>query len=56
MSALHDAIKEWNSAQIGWLIEHGGPIDEPDETGATPLMLAVSKNTEVEHIRKLLAR
>ena len=39
--ALHDAVHEGNVSAIRTLIEHGSSLDLEDETGRTPLVIAV---------------
>jgi ankyrin repeat protein len=39
--ALHDAVREDNVAAVRMLIEHGSSLDLEDETGRTPLVIAV---------------
>ena len=64
MSALNDAIKEWRDV-YGWdelydnsiikIIEQGANVNEPDEEGNTPLMLAIIKElspVQIELMRR----
>src|SRR5215472_565842 len=54
MGALHDAINEWNDDQIKWLLGHGANVNEPDEEGNTPLMLAVRVGIYPDYVQNLL--
>ena len=54
MSALHEAIDNWNDVQITWLLRHNADVNERDEKGNTPLMLAVIMGIYPEYIRMLL--
>jgi ankyrin repeat protein len=56
MGALHEAIREWNDNQIGYLLHHGADVNTPDENGNTPLTLAVSRGIFATTVEELLAR
>lgn len=56
LSALHDAINDWNDDQIKWLLDHGAYVNERDTDGSTPLILAVSKHLYQQHVLVLIER
>jgi len=56
LSVLHEAINEWNAGQIEWLLKQRVDVNEADDDGKTPLMLAVIRDIYPEYLRALLKR